>query len=250
MSDARVIAFVDLDDTLFQTRPKCPTEEPLFLAATDREGRPVSFMTGAQRRLIELLSSSAMVIPVTGRNLAAFQRVRFSFGRAAVLNHGGTILGASGEVDEEWQEHNRAEISAALPALEAAEQAVSSLSVPGLRVRRVGDHGRDIYVSVKHEHTDERMVREIFLGVRGAVEALQDLCLIGTRNNLAVLPRGVSKARAVSWLLARLRRTPESALVLGFGDALSDVEFLAQCDYAVIPRRAELFDLMLGAVER
>src|SRR5205823_998696 len=95
----RTVLFLDLDDTIFQTRPKCPVGEPVRPAAFRRDGTPLSFMTDRQRALLDVLSRAATVIPTTARSLDAFRRVDLAFGHAAILDFGGVVLTPGGELD-------------------------------------------------------------------------------------------------------------------------------------------------------
>ena len=94
----RILTFLDLDDTIFQTERKCPPGASLEVGAVNRAGEPLSFMTPAQKTLLTWLLSTTMVIPTTGRDAAALSRVRLPsgcrFSRGAIVNHGGTILRA------------------------------------------------------------------------------------------------------------------------------------------------------------
>ncbi len=96
------IALVDLDDTLLQTRGKCPPGVELWPAATGRDGQPLSFMTPAQRALFAWLDATTRVVPVTARTLDAFQRVALPFRHGAVLSFGGTVLRPDGQPDLDW----------------------------------------------------------------------------------------------------------------------------------------------------
>src|SRR5262245_14155520 len=90
-SDMRVVVFLDLDDTLFQTLPKCPEGGGFAPATHDSSGRPASFMTPRQESLLHLLRG-ATIIPTTARNLAAFRNVLVPFDSFAILDFGGVIL--------------------------------------------------------------------------------------------------------------------------------------------------------------
>src|SRR5687767_11844338 len=97
----RTVVFLDLDDTVFQTRPKCPPGEPLRPAALGRDGLPLSFSTPRQQTLLDLFAS-ATVVPTTARNLDAFRRVRLPFTSFAVLDFGGVVLLPDGTPDPAW----------------------------------------------------------------------------------------------------------------------------------------------------
>src|SRR4051794_419713 len=98
----RTYVFLDLDDTILQTRLKCPPGEPLHPAAYRRDGSPLSFMTGRQQALLGLLTRGASVIPTTARNLDAFRRVGLAFPHLAILDFGGVVLLPDGTPDPAW----------------------------------------------------------------------------------------------------------------------------------------------------
>ena len=100
--NVKPLIFVDLDDTLFQTHRKS-TPTPLHkIATTDKLGEPLSYMLPKQQIFVNWLLESAEVIPVTARSVEALQRVHIPFQHGAVCSHGGTILGANKQVDQEW----------------------------------------------------------------------------------------------------------------------------------------------------
>ena len=116
----RPYVFLDLDDTLFQTRAKCPPGAELHVAASGPDGRPLSFMTEKQRALFDWLDASAAIIPTTARNLAAFRRVHLPFRHGAILNFGGTVLDAEGQLDESWHQRMSTEVAALAAELDDA----------------------------------------------------------------------------------------------------------------------------------
>src|SRR5689334_914937 len=97
----QTFVFLDLDDTILQTRPKCPAGEPIHPAAHGRDGQPLSFITDRQRALLDLFAA-ATVIPTTARNHDAFRRVRLLFTGHAILDFGGVILRPDGTPDPGW----------------------------------------------------------------------------------------------------------------------------------------------------
>ncbi len=234
-SDMSVVAFLDLDDSIFQTLPKCPPGARLEVAAVNRDGSPGSFMTPKQRRLVDWLLATTHVIPTTGRNLEAYRRVRIAFPGCAILNHGGTIVDAQGAPDLEWYEQLESDLCP--DELRRLQLEVLAQSF-GVRARLIGDHGRTLYLSVKHPSVDlaELAACRRFLAARIDRDRVR---LIESANNLAVLPVGVSKERAVRHVISS-RAAPDE-LVLGLGDAPSDLGFLKLCDIAGAPTRSAIF---------
>jgi hypothetical protein len=242
VSAVRVVAFVDLDDSLFQTRPKCPPGEPCEPAALARDGSPLSYMTARQRALFDRLATGATLVPTTARNLDAFRRVRLPFAGDAVLDFGGVIVRPDGTPDPEWDAHVRPRADAAREPLEAALGRMRELSQSiGADVtgRLIRDFGLPLYVVAKHPDRDTDALRR----VRNAGAA--EWAALGLRahlndNNFALLPAYLGKEHAVRFLLGRWR-AEGPVLALGLGDGLSDAAFLAECDYALTPTGGQLF---------
>jgi hydroxymethylpyrimidine pyrophosphatase-like HAD family hydrolase len=239
----RPYVFLDLDDTLFQTRPKCPDGAELHVAASDPEGRPNSFMTGKQRALFTWLDESAVVIPTTGRNQSAFRRVHLPFRHGAILNFGGTILDQEGAIDARW--HGRIHEELAPQAAELAEardqiEAFCRRQAIEARARVIGDFGLDLYVVVKHAHGDvDALTRVQREHVRPRTDETRFRIHLNG-NNLSIVPRGVTKERAIRYLLEGRLATPGGALTIGIGDSLTDAPFLLACDFGLLPRGSQL----------
>ena len=100
----RIVIFLDLDDTILQTAPKCPPSEPIEPAAVDRAGRALSFMTRAQRRLLEFWRERSEVIPVTGRTDDALARVMIEFRSWRITHHGAVIRQPDGCLPPWWHD--------------------------------------------------------------------------------------------------------------------------------------------------
>lgn len=228
--------FTDLDDTLFQTRGKCPEQADLSTIALDKQGQPLSFATGPQRTLLDWLHQGVM-IPVTGRNTAALERVNLTFQSFKITSHGAMVVGPDGYPDgqwldnlrqhhawEQWQRH----LQDVLLRIDALRQQQSL----ALRCRIIEDQGLACYLSVKGEAWALDQV---------AAEHLWDPTLVHRNGeNMALLPGYASKANAVAFVLKRLNITDGSALTLALGDSLTDLPFMQLCDYAMVPRRSQI----------
>jgi hypothetical protein len=239
----RTLAFVDLDDTLFSSVRKQDCDgADLVPAALLRSGDVVSYSSPAQRALLRMLQTADQIIPVTARNIDAYRRVLIGFDGPAVVSHGATIMCADGSIDPQWQVR-------AAPALKAAEHDLKRLLAhlqervanSGLQPRLVFDGELPVYLVVKHARGDAgevatlaRTVVTDWVGQRG------DYTLHLNGNNLAVIPPGVGKAAAVSFLLARECAEHGTPFTIGAGDSLTDLEFLQLCDVAMVPGRSQL----------
>jgi hydroxymethylpyrimidine pyrophosphatase-like HAD family hydrolase len=242
----RVHVFLDLDGTLFQTRPKCPPGVDLTSAALRRDGTPLSFMTPRQRRLLELLHSADRVIPTTARNLDAFRRVHLPFTSLAILNFGGVILLPDGSPDEEWTSLIRPQTFAIAPELKCRYDALLAFIERhnlGVNIRLISDLDMPLYLVMKHPDGNLDALSRI------RHEALTDLDrerfgLHDNDNNLSIVPRFLGKERAVEYVIRR-HLGDEPALTIGVGDSFSDAAFLGVCDYALLPRCSQLGEFLV-----
>lgn len=239
----RAIALVDLDDTLFQTLRKCPPDVPqerLVPLGFARDGSPLSYATPRQLAMIEWLSDTAWLIPVTARSRDALMRARIPF-TAAIAAHGGVILGEDGAPDPEWHAHISAKANAHAGALHNLRDRIALEAEErraDLRVRVLDEEGVGLYVLAKHQETDEAALHATVDAVLDEVPAGWTVHRNG--NNVAIMPPWLGKQHAVAALLPRLRSAHPDAPVIGIGDSVTDAPYMALCDYAMMPQGSQL----------
>jgi hypothetical protein len=241
----RAIALVDLDDTLFQTRRKCPPDVPpdaLVPLGFARDGSPLSYATPRQQSFIAWLSETAWFVPVTARSRDALNRVRIPF-TTAICAHGGVIVGEDGEPDPDWSAHIAREAAQHRPALEDLASQVSAAG-PGLAVRILTEEGIGLYLLVKDPGQEEAALDAAVDRVAHALP--EGWTLHRNGNNAAFMPPFLSKAKAVEALLPRLRARHPRAPVIGIGDSITDAPFMSLCDFAMMPPRSQLGAAALG----
>ncbi len=247
----RTLVFVDLDDTLFQSRRKCPSEQDLHPIAYLGDGSSHSFMTAKQRGLWRLLDDNATLIPTTARDLDSLRRVDLPFQSWSILVYGGIILDPDGLPDAPWLERMRAvsrESLAALTELADSAQAFAVRHDLSVRVRLVGDFDLPFYLVAKYRDGASSDLERLQL------EFIQPWLLEQTHayrlhrngNNLAVLPRALGKEHAVRYLIERLSGEWGDLMTIGIGDSLIDGAFMAECDYSLTPHGSQLFGAILG----
>ncbi len=234
----RAVVFVDLDDTLFSTLRKTPA--PVGPAvAHRRDGAPLSYMSSAQRALFALLSAAGMLVPTTGRNVEAYRRIALPFTGPVICSFGGVILTADGIPEPRWHALISAEAARHTDALLGLVEPVLRLGDrlgADVRARAIEDAGNPLYLSVKHNQDDGAALARVANQVHPLVPP-------GWRvhhndNNLAVMPPYLGKERAVAWFRAEL--APPGALAIGIGDSLSDLPFMAACDFAMAPSGSQV----------
>jgi hydroxymethylpyrimidine pyrophosphatase-like HAD family hydrolase len=245
--------FADLDDTLFQTLEKCAVKDALAPAAYYSDGSICSYTTPAQRAFFAFASEGMTVIPTTARSLDAFRRVDLGFSSYAVLDFGGIILQPDGAIDRDWQGRIHGLMTDALPGLQELAARIDDWCARtgyGGRARLVEDAGTPFFIVIKDPDKValnlERVEREAVLPwIAGDGHAY---CIHRNGNNLAILPTALDKAHAVAYVSERLRREHGDIVTFGMGDSRSDARFMADCDYAIIPRRTQLAKLTVEAL--
>ena len=241
-----VVIFTDLDDSLFQTRRKCP-EDGLSPAAYNIHGEPLSFHTPQQRALLKLFRG-ATLIPVTGRSSAALKRARsLSWNSYRVASHGALILDPDEQPLKSWRDVITKEISQEYAQLELAHEMVQGWverwatrhhdqhQLDPIRVKMTYEADLPVYLSIKGPQ----------VALTGLKEELSELwssrVIHHNDRNMALLPSYSSKSRAVSHLREVLTSIHSNEpLFIGLGDSVSDLPFLKQCHFAITPQQSQI----------
>jgi len=240
-----LFVFLDLDDTIFQTQRKCPADTKITPAAFLIDGSPISYFTEKQRHLFALLNTKTRLIPTTARNEDAFRRACVEEFDYAIINHGGIILNADGSVHQDWFKQIEAKITPLLPNLKALETLVNQYAEDeaiAYKVRLIADFGLTFYLSVKHKQRDNAALKVLLDEVVNpylSEHGLEFYCHLND-NNLAVLPKFLNKAPAVSYLQKQLEAEHGEYISFGIGDSLTDMAYMQLCDYFVTPKNSQI----------
>ncbi len=244
MTVPKKFLFVDLDDTLFQSRRKCPDGVPLAPAAYLKDGTAHSFLTPLQHGVLGFLQREMVVIPVTARSVDAYARVRLGFVDRAVVNYGGVILHSDGTPDVAWLERNRNLARTDASCLETIRDTIIdwvASAGTAIRVRIIADLSVPFYVCAKCEEGNEASLDRIEAMARARWPAGSESVRVHRNgSNLSVLPGWLDKRHAVAHLIQQLRHAHGEIATFGMGDSLSDVGFMTECDYALIPRDSQI----------
>jgi hydroxymethylpyrimidine pyrophosphatase-like HAD family hydrolase len=215
----RTYVFLDLDDTILQTRPKCPPDEPVRPAAYGRDGQPLSFTTDRQQALLDLFEA-ATVIPTTARNRDAFRRVR-----PQTMVDGADLLALLKDV-----------------------QAFIAANNLGVNARLIADFDMPLYLVLKHPGGDCEALNIVRRDHWANINPDRFFVHL-TGNNLSLVPRFLGKERAVRHVLDQLLPAGPR-LTIGAGDSFTDAPFLGLCDFALVPRNSQLLTRLLAGVGR
>jgi hydroxymethylpyrimidine pyrophosphatase-like HAD family hydrolase len=247
----RPLILVDLDDTLFQSRRKCPIDvapDDLSALGFARDGAPLGFATPRQIAFLSWLSETSLLVPITGRGREALSRVRIPFS-TAICAHGGVILNGQGEPDMDWSQRIASEATpyaATLAELMREAIALATSQSSGTRARLVTEGSADLYLLLKHEQGDVASLGALVDLL--APHVAPDWTIHRNGNNAALMPPFLSKAKAVRALLPRLREQYPQAPAIGIGDSLTDAPFMGLCDYAMMPVGSQLGTAALGTL--
>jgi hydroxymethylpyrimidine pyrophosphatase-like HAD family hydrolase len=248
--------FLDLDDTLFQTKRKCEfgADDPrLQVRAYLPDGTANSFATHKQQWLWDWLQQGFKLVAVTARDVGAFQRCTLPFSEEVVLNHGAVILNKQRDIDAVWWQQITSELPAYYEKLLDVWAQVEHYAHAhdGYKLRLVEDFGVHWYGVVKHKSRLETPLQVLLDEVIKPHPFLQDGSLYWhlNGNNLAVLPTILRKENAVRYLLEGYRAQHSDLITFAAGDSKTDAPFLALCDYALIPKNTQLFKALLKAAD-
>lgn len=237
----QIIAFVDLDDSLFQTAAKLDPGNATAVRAIGKAGEAISFSSPIQDALFALLKEAGTIIPVTGRTDDALQRVLLPFSSFRITHHGAMLRDRDLRPTATWQEQIRPRMLVAQEAMLDVSAAVSAqLTTWRARLTVHQSEGLATYLSIKLDDP---------FGVFPLAEWSETLLpftgdagpcrwLVHGRQ-AAVLPHGVGKRQAVEIVKADLQAQGDS-LFLGLGDSLSDGPFLRACDFCIVPSGSEI----------
>lgn len=239
-----MIAACDLDRTLIYSPRAFWLETPDDLAPSIvvsevYGGAPISFMTRRAERLLVVLSSRAVFVPVTTRTVAQYRRVRLPglVPAFAVTSNGGEIL-VGGEPDPDWsaQVHGQVEQNAA-PVAEIASLLGNAAPAPWILKVNVADD-LFVYAIVDREAMPPEWAEELevlcdYLGWTVSVQGRKLYCV----------PQAVTKSAAVAEVRSRLG----DGIVLAAGDSLLDQPMLEAADHAFRPAHGELHEVGFDA---
>lgn len=235
----RPLILADLDDSLFQTRPKCGDwpEGDLKLMSRLADGSPSGYATPPQQALLGWLAHGELV-PVTARARDVLARVDIAQAPAICAN-GGCILTADGTPDDMWHARLAAEAESGTAPAALYPALIAGLDEDAFRHWMVSEDGLDLYLVIKSNHGDVPALTALADTLRPRLPAGWRIHANG--NNLAFLPPWLSKRAAVRYLLESVRAETPGRLVIGIGDSWSDAGFLDLTDMAMIPTQAQLW---------
>ncbi|MCK5726895.1 MAG: hypothetical protein KAH22_08745 [Thiotrichaceae bacterium] len=243
--------FLDLDDTVFQTRRKCDSLEHATPAAFSLSGEPSSYYLPKQKILLKLLQDHWQIIPTTARTKAAYKRVELGVPceSGAILNHGATILLPNGQEDKQWRATIETQLLKLQPLFSQLKQAIEQYAEQhdlNLLVRIIDEAELEYYVEVRHHDKKYKVLQDLLTNcIRPLLANSLDCQAYLNSNLLSILPNIVNKSHAVNYQLEKLKQQYGEIMTMGMGDSQSDAPFIALCDYAMIPQGTQLHQQLM-----
>lgn len=234
------LVFTDLDDTLFATMRKQAEPSACIPVSHDVEGRPSGLASPTQQALWQWLTQWGKVVPVTARMGGQLNRVSLPFADHAVWNHGATVR-LHGSRDESWHARTMTILNPLQEVFRCLKKELATSGWP--------------QTSLCEQDELDGCVGRLVLKEKGSTfgkraEELREtvarcappgsLWVHVQRDNLVILPVGITKSVAVRHLIDVLR--PTATATVGVGDSHSDVPFMRECDFCVFPRQAMALD--------
>ncbi|MFL0419230.1 sucrose-6-phosphate hydrolase [Sphingomonas sp. 179-I 2A4 NHS] len=229
-----MLILTDLDDTLFQTRRKCPSGDgeltPMSFLA---DGSESGYATTKQAEFMAWLNNG-VVVPVTARSREVLGRVKIKQ-EPAITSNGGCIILADGQVDKKW--HAILETAAAVgeSVQDVYHRMTAGLDAETFRHWIVSENGLDLYVVIKDNVANGASLDQIQASIPEGWRVHRN------GNNLAFLPGWLNKRDAVRYLIAIVRQRDGEVPIIGAGDSHSDVGFMDLCDFAMTPTNSQLW---------
>jgi hypothetical protein len=238
------VVLTDLDDTLFQTMPKCPPgAEGLLQMSSLVDGTPSGFATTMQQRFLRWLEVGA-VVPVTARGRDVLARVNIKQA-PAICSNGGCILRDDGELDMAWHSELQ-ELSLRFdPVADVYHALTKDLCATRFRHWSVEENGLDLYIVIKSNEGSNDALAALELQLADSLPEKWRCHRNG--NNLAYLPPWLGKRQAARYFIEEVRTSDPDRPIIGIGDSISDVGFMDLCDFAAIPTTSQLWaEIALG----
>lgn len=240
---------VDIDDNLGQTLNKCPPgQTPLVPMSIDRAGKPLCFMTPKQQAMFKHLSATGCLLPCTGRNREKFNRVVVAFNGYAIVAYGGAIIQPDGNFEPGWRTFVQSEaagIKGDLVRLHDSAKALVDLLGYKMDIDLLGEDFEEgqtthLYAEAKLRGGDDSQFAHL-------QRVWQDVQPAGWKlhrngHTMASMPSFLGKAPALRYFLQHIN--PDCAFTVGMGDSTTDGDFMSLCDYALMPVRSQIFDLL------
>ena len=231
------LLFIDLDDTIFQTKRK--KQDGIIPATQSPNVETISYMTEYQKNLMDIFfnSEEVKIIPVTARDFEQYKRTKIS--KNPRVNSASTFFGGliidNNEIDLKWSQHIKASYAKLKISMPKMFELVKSYTDEKIfKIYMLEDY----YLVIKNRFKDspeylaqnkelENKIREIIT---------EEYFIHFNDNNLSVIPNFLDKKHAVEYFIDKYRPT----LTIGAGDSITDLSFMSSCHFKLIPTNSQI----------
>lgn len=238
--------FVDLDNTLFTSKNRMDNNDLSIPAYLSKDGSVGGYMNLHQRTMLNTMSNSGIVIPVTARNAEQFSLVLIQFKSVCVINMGATIIGLSEDKDRKYfeiitekvKEHDYKVIHDLIVAVCSNLCADYSLKI-------VTHDKISLYFVVKSK-TNKTSVHNKIKKYLSQNIIFNKFHIMVSEDELVITPHCVNKKNAVQYLMKEIMKINKTATFIGAGDSVTDIDFMQTCDYAITPTKSQIFNKLMS----
>ncbi len=239
----KAILFIDLDDTIFQTKRKNATG---IIPVTQHENpNNISYMTKAQDIFTDIFFSypDLQIIPVTARNTQQYNRTYLSKDKR--INTFVTCFGADihnqSLIDSYWKDYIDDKYVKLKPSLNILLENILSIEYKDNFNISISENR---YIIVKNKSKDVNVFTNQNQDMKNEILKFlsNDYFIHFNSNYLSLIPKFIDKKQAVEYLINKYNPT----LTIGAGDSISDYGFMSLCNYKIIPSNSQIEKLLLN----
>jgi HAD superfamily hydrolase (TIGR01484 family) len=235
--------FLDLDDTIFQTKRKNSRGN---IPATNPENpENISYMTEGQQLFTDMFlkQKNVKIVPVTARDQDQYNRTEISKHPkvTTAIMYFSAVISENGQPDLQWRAHIRNcydGLKQSLP--EVVERISDNIDPAVFKMHSVEDY----YIVIKNRAGNKEQYILQNDELQKKLQAIIDdqYYIHYNSNNISVLPKFLDKKYAVEYLIKKYK----PSLTIGAGDSLTDLNFMQVCDFMVIPGSSQINEQKLS----
>lgn len=231
----KILLFLDLDDTIFQTRRK--NKDATIQATYPANIEKASYMSNSQSLMFELFYNNpdVMIIPVTARDIEQYKRTEISKKSLIAVTYFAGMIVHNNEIDLHWQKNIQDNYKKMQLDISTIFTDLQQELDPSIFKSHIVE---DFYIVIKNkfnssfEHNQQNEILKLLL-----LKKITDEYFIHhNNNNISIIPKFIDKKNAVKYLIEKYQ--PE--LTIGMGDSFTDINFMNLCDFKIIPTQSQI----------
>lgn len=229
-----IIFFIDLDDTIFQTKRK--NINGIYQATTTKDETKNSFMTEKQKKFFDLFfdKENIKLIPLTARNKEQYNR---TFLKDILIDYSLCFAGQiyiNDQILQDWNNRVIDNFNKTNLKLEDIYLDISKEFDGIFKIIIV----ENTYISIKHHNVYSESFENDRINILNLINKKlnNEYFVHENNNNLAIIPNFLDKKYACEYFINYYN--PE--ITIGMADSISDYNFMDICDYKIIPSKTQL----------